>query len=304
MNNQSTSRFHAAKLLALSYLKRSGLLLVLICAFLVGNDLLLAASDPSGGGLRIYYIRHAEGGHNVKQDWIDSGIPEEEWPDYVGDANQFTPLGQKQLVSATKKLQNIHFDFIGVSPLWRCRNTVLPYLKETGATGEIWPELHEFYVSSMAMSPEDLPPPPTVIFGGGSLIELPPEEIPYFFIREDGQNNFKLPSFPGEPYDYTEKAFGAAAARVVMLHVRDMIRERFGGSDKSVLLVGHGSSGRGIVRILTNEVRYPSLENTGIWMVEEQPNGEFELKIFNDLPVVNGEIISDPEILPALESHE
>lgn len=39
--------------------------------------------------LRIYYIRHAEGGHNVKREW---GIfPKSEWPSYVGNREAFTP---------------------------------------------------------------------------------------------------------------------------------------------------------------------------------------------------------------------
>jgi hypothetical protein len=28
----------------------------------------------------------------------------------------------------------------------------------------------------------------------------------------------------------------------------------------------------------------PSMANTGIWMVEEQPNGKFKLEMYNDAP--------------------
>ena len=131
--------------------------LIFALALLQFGSVLSLAGD-SIKGLRIYYIRHAEGGHNVKQDWIDAGIPEEEWPDYVGDPDQFTPLGLTQVETATKKLQNTHFDFIGVSPLWRCRNTVLPYLKVMGSKGEIWPELRESYASSLIVSPNGVSP--------------------------------------------------------------------------------------------------------------------------------------------------
>ncbi|MDP4996164.1 MAG: hypothetical protein NWQ16_08095, partial [Akkermansiaceae bacterium] len=41
-------------------------------------------------GLKIYYIRHAEGGHNVKKEWEDKGVPEKEWPEYVGNPDMFT----------------------------------------------------------------------------------------------------------------------------------------------------------------------------------------------------------------------
>src|SRR5512133_62774 len=96
----------------------------------------------SEAGLKIYYIRHAEGGHNVVKEW--QNVPKAQWPDYVGNGNVFTPKGKTQVVTATEKLQKYRFDFIGVSSMWRTRNTVLPYLKAAGVKGEIWPELHEF----------------------------------------------------------------------------------------------------------------------------------------------------------------
>ena len=65
-------------------------------------------------GLKIYYIRHAEGGHNVREQWEDSNVPEAEWPDYVGDPNQFTELGKSQLEAVPAKLRELEyrFDFI------------------------------------------------------------------------------------------------------------------------------------------------------------------------------------------------
>lgn len=244
--------------------------------------LLLGATD-SHAGLKIYYIRHAEAGHNVAKEWAI--VPRKQWPDFVGDPNMFTPKGEKQRISAIRKLKRYDFDFIAVSPMWRCRNTILPYLKETGSKGEIWPELHELYASSMILAP-DLPAPTVKILGEGTPIELPPEEAPYFFLREDGKNNFRKPPFPP---DHADKEGEAAVARLVIQRVLDLILERFGGSDKTILLVGHGSSGMGILRMLTNETlgALPYMTNTGIWMVEEQATGEFELKIFNDVPLGN-----------------
>ena len=69
----------------------------------------------------------------------------------------------------------------------------------------------------------------------------------------------------------------------------DMIQERFGGTDKTILLAGHGSSGKGILRMLTGEplTDLPSITNTGIWMVEEQANGKFKLMMYNDVPIGN-----------------
>ena len=77
-----------------------------------------------------------------------------------------------------------------------------------------------------------------------------------------------------------------AAVRLVSEETIRLIKERFGGSDKSILLVGHGNNGRALLKVLTqdNLKGIPSMANTGIWMVEEQPDGSFELKTYNDAP--------------------
>ncbi|MDX2431246.1 MAG: histidine phosphatase family protein, partial [Bacteroides sp.] len=98
-------------------LRRACVLLVIV---------LLGATD-SNAGLKIYYIRHAEAGHNVAVEWAI--VPRDQWPDFVGDPNMFTPKGEKQRMSAIRKLKRYDFDFIAVSPMWRCWNTVLPFLK-------------------------------------------------------------------------------------------------------------------------------------------------------------------------------
>jgi hypothetical protein len=60
-----------------------------------------------------------------------------------------------------------------------------------------------------------------------------------------------------------------------------MIHKRFGGTDEAILLVGHGNSGKALLRMLTGNklADIPSMANTGIWMVEEQPNGQFKLEM-------------------------
>lgn len=254
------------------------LVLLLVLAFV------LLGVSTSEAGLKIYYIRHAEGGHNVLKNWETySDIPRDKWPAYVGNPDVFTPMGQGQLARVPGKLKRYRFDFVASSPMWRARNTILPYMKEVGAKGEIWPELHEVYCPSLVLSP-DLTPPAVKILGEGAVMELPSDEVQYFSLRKDGQRKFKLPPFaPG----HVDKPAEAAAARVIKKRVIDMIQERFGGSDKTILLAGHGSSGRGILMMLTqNKLSgFPSITNTGLWMVEEQSNGEFKLKMYNDVPI-------------------
>ena len=226
-------------------------------------------------GLKIYYLRHAEGGHNVVQQW--EKVPKAQWPAYVGNPNVFTPKGETQVVAATEKLQKYHFDCIAVSPTWRTRHTVLPYLKAAGAKGEIWPELHEFDGGSMILS-TNLPAPFGQILNAGPHVELPPDEAAYFFLREDAKSDFKLPPGKGEAHE--------AALRFVVQRVIDMIHTRFGGTGKEILLVGHGTSGKALLEMLTNNelAATPEMANMGIWMVEEQRNGQFKLEMYNDAP--------------------
>ena len=154
-------------------------------------------------------------------------------------------------------------------------------MKEVGAKGEVWPELAEIYQSPLIIT--DLPIPDVKILGEGPAIELGEEEAQYFSLREDGQNEFKKPEFPR---DHSDNVNETAASKVVIKRAVDMVLERFDGTDKTVLLAGHGSSGMGILRLLLNkELKgFPGIEHASIWMVEQQPNGEFKLKMYNDVP--------------------
>lgn len=244
---------------------------------------LLSGAGAAEAGLKIYYIRHAEGGHNVKQDWEYRKVPKDQWPAYVGDHNAFTPKGLIQQAAVADQLKKINFDFIAASPAWRCQHTILPYMKETNSKGEIWPELHELSASALILS-ADLPLPSEPILGAGEPIELPPEEARYFSVREDGGNWFKI-SRNGAGQEQLN-----ASARVVIQRVVDMVQERFGGTDKTILLSGHGSSGQAVLRMFTKDPLdgFTGISNTGIWMIEEQPSGEFRIMMYNSYPLENG----------------
>ncbi|MDF1815470.1 MAG: histidine phosphatase family protein [Verrucomicrobiales bacterium] len=248
--------------------------------FLLALGFWVALTVESLAGLKIYYIRHAEAGHNVKEEW--ESVRKKDWPSFVGDQEKFTPRGEIQRTEAIRKLERYDFDFIAVSPMWRTRHTILPYLKATKTKAEIWPELHEMYVSSIIVSP-DLPKHRGEILGKGDRIEIPDAEARYFTLRKDGTREFELPEFKN---GHVEKEAETAAARVILQRVADMIGERF-GSDDSILLVGHGSSGRGLLRFLLHDrlSGYPGITNAGVWMVEQQPDGRFELMIYNDVPL-------------------
>lgn len=233
--------------------------------------------NAAQAGLKVYYLRHAEGGHNVVKEWKDK--PKDQWPAYVGNAGMFTPKGEAQILKVAEKLKPYHFELIAVSPIWRTRNTILPYLKETNTKAELWPELAEVaHLTTNLFGTANLPRPSRNLFTGGSSIELPAEEKPFFIFSDDGHKCFKT----GEG-----QLQAAADLRAIAQKEVDRIRTRFGGSEKSILLVGHGNAGRLLLHVLLKDGPEwrPELANTGIWMVEEQIDGSFKLRMFNDNPV-------------------
>lgn len=237
----------------------------------------LCRLDVAEAGLKVYFIRHAEAGHNVVKDW--KGKPKDQWPAYVGNPDMFTPKGEQQVAKATEKLKHYHFDFIAVSPTWRTRQTVLPYLRDTGAKAELGPELAEFErFSTNLTSGLTLPLPSPNLFTGGDAIAIRDQERTSLVLREDGRRLFK----PGKAPLQAAADLTAVAEKTVSL-----IRARFAGSEKSVLLVGHGNSGRLLLHVLlkNSEAWKTPLANTGIWMAEEQADGSFKLRMLNDAPV-------------------
>lgn len=236
---------------------------------------------PAWGGLKIYYIRHGEQGGNVVKQW--SGTPKELWPDYVGKSNVFTPLGEEQVAYVPEKLSQYSFDHIIASPTWRTLHTILPYLKANDRKAEIWTELMEISyirneVSLNMLNRTDLPEPASNLMEGKNVkIPLNDEERAYFIIPESDL-----------PRPYLVRKQLEAAADLVQLNrgILERIKKEYGEGDLSVLLVGHGSAGRALFRVLTEgKVKSPAIKNTGVWMVEEQEDGSFLVKIYNDAPV-------------------
>ncbi|MEP2776167.1 MAG: histidine phosphatase family protein [Luteolibacter sp.] len=241
-------------------------------------------SNMADAGLKIYYIRHAEGGHNVQKAWEDKGVPEAEWPAYVGNPDMFTPKGLEEVVTGTEKLQKYEFDFIASSPLWRARNTILPYLKDREQKAEVWPELKEA-TGMLTILAEDIPDVKEDIFNKGKPLEIPEDEAEFFHFREGVTNDYA--SAPKDSSEEMKVAYTKAAA----LHVIKLIESRFGGSDKSILLAGHNSSGVSLMKLLIQkepggEARR-GLENTGIWMAEQQEDRSYKLMMYNDQPYVD-----------------
>lgn len=250
--------------------------LVILSVILLFTGVSFSQSTPKEG-LKIYFIRHAQGGHNVKKDWEKRGVPKSEWPSYVGNPNVFTPKGEKEVIAATEKLQQYNFDFIASSSIWRARNTILPYLKVSKQTAEVWPELREG-PGMLTILSEDIPDLETPILNLGKSIELPEIEKKFFELRKDAPNDYK--KYPRG----SEENLKVAYMKHASLHAIKMIENRFGGTNKSILLAGHNSSGVSLLKLLLKEEpkEKKGLINTGIWMVEQQKDGTYQLKIYND----------------------
>ena len=238
-----------------------GTLLLALCVFASNAD----------ATLRIYFLRHAQAGHNVVKFWQDK--PRAEWPAYVGREDLFTPEGEGQVATVEAKLRGLRFDLIACSPLWRTRHTILPYLRAEGRTAELWPELEEF---DFHAEPPPLPPPGVHVLDGGPAMEVPADEARFFPFREGTKNRIAIAR---------EKKQAAADAEALMAHTIQMLRTRFGGSDRSILLVGHGGNGSVLLKKLVRDTSLPWPKNASLWMIEEQADGSFRVMIANGEPV-------------------
>ena len=234
--------------------------------------LFLAASAHAE--LTLYYVRHGQGGHNVKAYYEEAKIPKQDWPAWVGDENHFTPLGQYQVQALATNLLPFKFDLIAASPVWRARNTILPYLKLTGQQAEIWPELAETaMVGDTAAARAGKFDP--AVFQGVKDIVLPDEEKPYFHFRA------------GAPAMRFLAITNAPQAAAVALKVEDLLRARFGTNDATVLLVGHGTAGLTLVRTLARDknIGPHHMDNTRLWGLKRQADGTYKL-LFHDKSAV------------------
>jgi broad specificity phosphatase PhoE len=165
------------------------------------------------------------------------------------------------------KLMDYRFDTIMVSPTWRTRQTILPYLKAHGRTAEIWPEIEECCCDARG----DAPP----------ATEIPPGEK--IVIGEADSACFKLrDETAAVRFAPTTEAEGLGQMR----RACDLIRTRFGGSDKSVLVVTHSCSGTRIIEELLGlkmAGRFP-VDNASLTHLRQGDDGSFQLVALNGQP--------------------
>ncbi len=205
------------------------------------------STDP---GLKIYFVRHAETIANAtgQKDEISG--------------RTFTEAGQQQIQDLTEQLSHLKIDQVLVSPVERTRLTILPYLKMTIKSAEIWPELEEWIMESqvkMGLEPMD-----------GPEIQIEKENQDYFHFRDKNATR-----------RYYTKDYEGGLEQVQK--VADFIRKRFGNTDQTILIVGHKDSGARILESLLGfnlEARF-KLDHGKLSEIRQMSSGRFELILLN-----------------------
>ncbi len=218
----------------------------------IGLLVFIAGSDLFA--LDIYVLRHAQTMANWKREYTD---------EYQ---RTFSPWGQDQVDGVADKLEPYSFDVIIVSPAWRTHHTILPYLARHNRTAEIWPEVEECCWDRRGfIDIQELP--------RGPRIEID-EELQEFFTFRDEEAVYRFGADTPEAGDYQ---IGLAV---------DLIRERFLGTDKTILIVGHTHAGARIIQgLLDDPPPRLFLHNATLSHVALDDDGRFRLHMLNDEPV-------------------
>ena len=225
-------------------MRRLAAIMVLLCVAVTGH-----ARD----GMDIYFVRHAETLSNA------SRVNNSE------NSNTFSAKGIEQITTLTGKLKRMHFDAILVSSVPRAINTILPYLKETGQKAEIWPEVAE---CCWQHDRGDITAGKLILT---SKIQLSAEQEAYFSFRDtNSANNYGNDSY----------ADGVAHVR----HAEDLLKQRYFGSGKTVLIVGHYHSGDVLLSDLLGIPfdELPSLRNAQLAHLHQGDDGRFTLVSINE----------------------
>jgi len=195
----------------------------------------------------IYFVRHAETMGNLTHHHSHE------------NDRTLSPAGIRQVENLTRKLDQLQFDYIIVSPKYRVLKTILPYLKKHRLVAEIWPELAECCWQKQRE-------PSSGALNRGSQIRLESAMQPYFTFADSNDH-----------FSYSTHGYGQGMTQITL--ATDRIRQRFGGTNKRILIVGHYHAGSRILEILQGMEpigRY-QIANTQIAHLQESDTGTFSL---------------------------
>lgn len=216
-----------------------------------------SASLAPAAGLDVYLIRHAETLGNVTGNYTET--------------NQctFSPGGLEQVAGVAAQLASLHFDDILVSPTWRTRQTILPFLRANKLQAEIWPELEECPCDSTGEAP------PAATIPTDKPIQIAEDDAPFFRLRDDDANLRFRTSTDAETVAQIHRAV-------------ELIQARYANSGKTILVVTHSCAGARLIENLlgVRQAGRFEVKNASLTHLRQEPDGSFRLLLFNDQPFV------------------
>jgi len=217
---------------------------------------ILIQNCPTGGQAQqkittLYFVRHAETVANATNIYTEETM------------NKFSETGIKQIERLKLLLEELEFDAIIVSPIWRARFTIYSFLKSRGQTAELWPELAECCWQIDKQSKEN------VALKMGAIID--PEDEIVFKLRDSLSTRF---------YDVSG-SFAEGIAQVD--RGVKLFKEKFSGSGKTILMVAHYYSGNHFLHKLLdkNDEKSLELKNAALTKLIQIDNENFKISYLN-----------------------
>jgi broad specificity phosphatase PhoE len=195
--------------------------------------------------VEITFVRHAESEANATGRYNSKTL------------NVLSAKGKEQVKQLTKELGMKRFDMIAISPAGRAIQTIVPFLRASGQTGTIWPELNECCHEKGAARKI-----PAGKMGYGATITIP--EIWQAVVKIDPNHS---------------KFVNVSNYQEGMIQVRmsyDRLKSEF-KNHKRILLVGHSLAGARLFTLLFGKEKPIKIDNAKIYQFRQLPNGTFEL---------------------------
>ncbi|HPF99576.1 MAG TPA: histidine phosphatase family protein [Kiritimatiellia bacterium] len=243
------------------------------------SGVLLLLAVPAAHALDIYIVRHAETMGNVTLDYSEI------------NQNTLSPKGLQQVAALPAKLEGLKFDEILVSPAWRTQKTILPYLEKNDRKAEICPEIEELdcNITGKEVASLDIP--------AGPHVDIADNATNRFFFREASAETHFAPR-------NREESLG------VLQRAKNLVLDRFGGKDVSVLLVTHSCTGGRFIELMLGLRPKGAFSpaNASVTHLVQKPDGSFDIVQYNDAPLTPlqrmGMMGYSADLLPGFKSLE
>ena len=197
--------------------------------------------------MQLVFVRHGETEANATGHYNSRTI------------DTFSAKGEKEVAALTAELSNRRFDAIVVSPSPRALRTIAPYLRLHHLTAEVWPELLECCdAHSKAIKGVTSP---QVLFG--RMVSIP-KDIADLFVVNPANSHYVIA---------TSYEDGLRQIRLAANH----LERSFGGTGKTVLVVGHSLHGGRMIELLEGKEMVGKVrpDNCKPMRFLEQPNRTF-----------------------------